>query len=238
MTEEEYGHTGDAAAWVLGTLSPDDVERYAEHLEGCRTCRAEVARLQEAADALVDALPRATPPARLRARLLAAVEAEASLFRAAEDGEQLPDRAVGSKRRRALALGGLAAICLVAISIGVGMLASREVDAPVRRVTGSVTAEGGAPHARAAVVTSDDTAKLVLSDLAAPPEGRVYQTWVVRRPSTPVPTGELFSVPRSGDTEISLPPLGDAERVIVTAEPPRGSTTPTTPPLVAVKLSR
>lgn len=238
MSEEECRHTGAAIAWVLGTLSPDDAERYADHLDGCPACRAHVARLQEVADALAEVVPRATPPAELRDRLLAAVEAEARLFRAAEDGEQLPETAGGSNRRRALALGGLVAIGLVAISIVVGIVASDDGDAPVRRVTGSVTAEGGAPRARATVVTSDDTAKLVLSDLAAPPEGRIYQAWVVRRPSTPVPTGELFSVPRSGDTEISLPPLGDAERVIVTAEPPRGSRTPTRPPLVAVKLPR
>jgi len=54
----------------------------------------------------------------------------------------------------------------------------------------------------------------------------------------PIPTGALFSIPRSGDTKISLPPLRDAELVIVTAERPRGSRKPTRAPLVIVKLPR
>jgi len=239
MTEEECGRASHAAAWVLGTLSADDAERYAEHLEVCAICRAEVARLQVAADALVDAVPPATPPSELRARLIAAVEAEAALFRAAEEGPQLPEPAGGRNRIRALVLVGLAGLCLVAVGVAVGgLVTSDERGAPVDTVAGSVTREGGGPRARAAVVLEGDTATLVLSDLAAPPEGRVYQAWVVRRPSTPIPTGALFSIPRSGDTEISLPSVRDAERVIVTAEPARGSRTPTRPPLVIVTLPR
>jgi len=238
MTEEESGHTSQAAAWVLGTLSAEEAERYAEHLEACETCRAEVARLQEAADALVDALPPATPPSELRALLMAAVEAEAALFRAAEDGHQLPEPARARNRLRTLVLGGLAAICLVAVGVIVGSaLTSDERAAPMDTVPGSVTEEGG-PRARAAVVIDGETQRLVLSELAPPPQGRVYQAWVVRRASTPIPTGALFSIPRSGDTKIGLPQLGDAERVIVTAEPRRGSRTPTLPPLVIVTLPR
>jgi len=136
-------------------------------------------------------------------------------------------------------LGALAALCLVAVGvIAGGVLTSDERGTPVDTVAGSVTEEGGGPGARAAVVLGGDTAKLVLSDLVPPPEGRVYQAWVVRRPSMPIPTGALFSIPRSGDTEISLPSVLDAERVIVTAEPARGSRTPTRPPLVIVTLPR
>jgi len=238
MTADDCGHTNQAAAWVLGTLSTDEGERYAEHLQTCTTCAAEVARLQEAADALVETVSEATPPAELRARLIAAVEAEATLFRAAENGQQPPEPGPRNRLRR-LVLGGLAALCLVAVGVlAGGVLTSRERGAPGGTVPGSVTKEGGAPRARAAVVLGEDTARLVLTDLAAPPEGRVYQVWVVRRPSMPIPTGALFSIPRSGDTKISLPSLRDTERVIVTAEPPRGSRKPTRAPLVIVTLPR
>ena len=240
MSEGECGHASQAAAWVLGMLSPDEAEGYAEHLETCETCRAEVARLQEVANALVDTVPQSAPPSELRARLIAAVEAEGRLFRAAEDGQQLPHPASGGKRLRALLLGGFAALCLVAVGVIIGGALSSgepgESAAPVEKVAGSVTKEAGGPGARAAVVLRGDSAKLVLSDLDEPPEGRAYQAWVVRRPSMPIPTGALFSVPRSGDTRISLPPLSDVERVIVTAEPPRGSPRPTLPPLVVVRL--
>jgi anti-sigma-K factor RskA len=137
MTEEECGRVSHAAAWVLGTLSADDAECYAEHLEVCAICRAEVARLQVAADALVDAVPPATPPPELRARLIAAVEAEAALFRAAEEGQQLPEPAGGRNRIRALVLGGLAGLCLVAVGVVVGgLVTSDERGAPVDTVAG------------------------------------------------------------------------------------------------------
>lgn len=239
MSEDDGGHTNQAAGWVLGMLPADEAQRYREHLETCAPCAAEVARLQEAADALVHAVPEAMPPPELRTRLIAAVEAEAKLFRAAENGQQPPTPATPRKRLRRLVLGALAALCFVAVGvIAGGVLTNDERDAPAAKVAGSVTKEGGAPRARATVVLGGNAAKLVLSDLAPPPQGRVYQAWVVRRPSIPTPTGALFSIPRSGDTKISLPPLDDVLRVIVTAEPPRGSRAPSRAPLVDVKLPR
>lgn len=80
------------------------------------------------------------------------------------------------------------------------------------------------------------TATLNITHLAAP-TGHVYQAWVIRRGSPATPTGALFSVPRSGDTQILLPMLHDVTEVIVTAEPPRGSPTPTLPPIVIVQLT-
>jgi hypothetical protein len=80
-------------------------------------------------------------------------------------------------------------------------------------------------------------ATLILTRLTAPPGGHVYQAWVVRRSSPAAPTGALFSVPRSGDTRIFLPALHNVTEVIVTAEPPRGSATPTLPAIVLVQLT-
>ena len=80
-------------------------------------------------------------------------------------------------------------------------------------------------------------ATLILTRLTAPPTRHVYQAWVVRRGSPATPTGALFSVPRSGNTRILLPALHDVTEVIVTAEPPRGSSTPTLPAIVLVQLS-
>lgn len=80
------------------------------------------------------------------------------------------------------------------------------------------------------------TATLNITHLAAP-TGHVYQAWVIRRGSPATPTGALFSVPRSGDTQILLPMLHDVTELIVTAEPPRGSPTPTLPPIVIVQLT-
>ncbi len=99
-----------------------------------------------------------------------------------------------------------------------------------------VTRAGGGPDARAAVLIRNDQPRLVLTDIDRPRDGRIYQAWLVRPPSLPVPTGALFSVGGTGDTTIMLPALGGAVRVIVTSEPPRGSTFPTLPPVAAVRL--
>ncbi len=60
---------------------------------------------------------------------------------------------------------------------------------------------------------------------------------MIRRDAPATPTGALFSVPRSGNTQILLPTLHNVTEVIVTAEPPRGSPTPTLPPIILVHLA-
>lgn len=247
MSDGSCDHAGQAAAWVLDTLPEQEAEVYAEHLRTCSVCPEEVRRLRAAVDVLADAALPATPPAELRERIMSAVEAEAALFRAAGEVESTAVRVVAPGRprrsRRALALGGVA---LAGLGVGVGVVAGGvlsgkederpRVAASRTVVRGEVTEAGGGPRARAAVVIRDGGGELVLSDLAAPPRGRVYQAWVIRPGSPPAPTAALFTVPRSGDTRIALPPLRGSDRVIVTAEPRRGSSTPTPPPRVRVAL--
>lgn len=248
MSDGTCARTGQAAAWVLGTLSADEAERFSAHLEVCVVCREEVVRLRGAVDALADTAPPAAPPAELRERVMAAVEEEAALFRAADEVERAPHPARTHRRTRRASravLGGGIALLAVGLGLGAaagGLLSSSSQDERrgevARTLVGSVTEDGGGVRARAAVVIRGRVAQLVLTDLAPPPRGRVYQAWVLRVPSRAEPTGALFSVPRSGDTRISLPSLRGAERVIVTAEPPRGSRTPTPPPRVVVGLAR
>jgi anti-sigma factor RsiW len=47
MNDIPCEHNADAAGWVLGSLSPQEAERFAAHLETCASCRAEVAKLTE-----------------------------------------------------------------------------------------------------------------------------------------------------------------------------------------------
>lgn len=238
MTEGPCEHSANAVGWVLGALSPEEAERFAAHLEGCAECRAEVARLTEAAERLAEASPLRTPPPELRERLLGSVHAETSLFDAARPDAHPPEPAHrGRFRRRAgVLLAGVATLAIVIAAIV--LIANHTPDhAAARTVIGQVTRDGGGAKARAVVQIGPHTATLDLTHLAAPPAGHVYQAWVLRRDSPATPTGSLFSVPRSGDTLILLPALHDVTEVIVTAEPPRGSTTPTLPPIVLVQLS-
>ena len=229
----------DAAGWVLRALSPEEAERFSAHLESCQSCRAEVARLTKASERLADAVPLLSPPPELGERVMAAVRAEASLFDAARVDVVSPEpvRHLSRSRRRA---GGLVATfaTLAAVIAAIVLLAAPHAShqAQPRTVAGKVTSQGG-PRAQAVVQIAADMAKLIVTRLAAPPPGRVYQAWVIRRGSPATPTGALFSVPRSGDTQILLPALHNVTEVIVTAEPPRGSPTPTLPPIVLVQLA-
>jgi hypothetical protein len=70
----------DAAGWVLGSLDPDDGERFAQHLLACLECRLTVACLEPAARMLLmPASPRV--PAHLKAATLGRVQAAASRVR-------------------------------------------------------------------------------------------------------------------------------------------------------------
>ncbi len=239
MTPEECDCTRLAAAWVLGTLAPDEAQRFDEHLAVCATCEAEVARLQEVADAMADAVPPVASPPGLKPRIMAAVGKEAELFRAATPNPQGPV-AIRRPRRRLLrsTLMVLAAVGLVVGGAVLGSAIRDPEDRPagVRTIPGVVTEAAGAPDARAAILVRDDESRLVLSDVDAPPDGRIYQAWLVRPSAMPVPTGALFSVGMTGDTTISLPALRDAQRMIVTSEPPSGSRAPTLPAVVDVDL--
>lgn len=238
MRAADCGESTDAAGWVMGTLSREEADRFERHLGTCADCSLLVMRLREARELLRDAAADVAPPPEVRDSLMTTVRTEASLFDAAE-APPGGDPVVRPMRRR-LFIPVAGAVALLAIGIVIGSSLTRG-DGPgqaptIRRFEGSVTNAGGGPRAKAAIVVKADMARLVLTDVAAPPKGRVYQVWVVRRPSVATPTGSLFTVPRSGDTKVSLPDLRGVERVIVSAEPPSGSRRPTPPPMAEVLL--
>jgi anti-sigma-K factor RskA len=236
MSDVPCEHSADAAGWVLGSLSPEDAERFAAHLEDCPRCRAEVARLTGSREQLIEAVPLLAPPPELRERVMASVRADAGLSGAASTDPSAEP--VPRVRRSAVRFGLLATLATVAVVIVAVLVLTTDHPSQggVRTVIGKVAPKGGA-DARAVVRIGAHQATLVLTRLAAPPSGRIYQAWVLRRGSAATATGSLFSVPRSGDTRIVLPPLRDVLQVIITAEPPRGSPTPTLPPGVLVKLA-
>lgn len=241
MTGHSSEHIDDARAWALGTLPDDRIDDFLAHLAGCPICQAELERAQQLLDAMVDAIPATDPPPALRARVLAGVKAEAALSRAADESQDRT-RTNGKQRRigPAVLVGAVAAVAIAAIAV----LGLRDDDGTTqpsspstRTITGTVTEAGGGTRARAQVITRASISRLELTSLAAPPQGQVYQVWVVRTGGQATATGELFSVSRSGNTTVSLPALGDdVEQVIVTAEPPRGSPTPTLPAVAVVSL--
>jgi anti-sigma-K factor RskA len=175
------------------------------------------------------------PPRALKDRIMAEVEREANLLASAGPAA---DRAPAPRaRRRAPAwlsgwrLAPVAAVLIVAAVLAISSLTGGG--------TTTYTAQVQAPGARAELEVSDDRATLVMSDFPAPPEGKVYEVWLMPKGSTtPEPTSVLFTPNADGVARAKLPgSIADVHQVLVTAEPEGGSATPTSNPVLSATLS-
>ena len=235
-------HRDDAGPWVLGALAEEDAGTFADHLEGCATCRAEVADLQMVADVLPMAAPQVMPPPALKSRIMAVVESEAQLLRAAGPEADRPSASAPApapeKRERLGWLGRLRpmpvailATALLALGVVAGVLLSAEDD--------PTTHPGFGPKgSQVALVVTGKRGELDLRGMPAAPAGKIYQVWLVHGKDAPRPTHTLFSVPADGRARVEiLESLKGTDTVLVTAEPPGGSPAPTSTPLVGAKLT-
>ena len=68
----------DVAGYALGMLEPAERVTFEGHLEGCASCRAELAESAPTAALLRQAASAARPPAGLQARTFIAIEREAA----------------------------------------------------------------------------------------------------------------------------------------------------------------
>ena len=64
--------------YVLGALTPAELEEFQAHLAACEPCRAEVAALRPVAAGLARAVPQVEPPAHLRERVIRTATGSAS----------------------------------------------------------------------------------------------------------------------------------------------------------------
>jgi anti-sigma-K factor RskA len=232
----EHDELRDAAgAWVLGALDEDEAWRFSAHLEVCASCREEVERLRVASDALPLAVPYEPPPAELKARLMDIVEREARPVPVAE-----PDRAPrfawprGWQARPAFAAAAAALLLLVGGAVG---FAVRGGGGESTRLTALSVDATKARGAAAELVRTGDAVELRVTNMPAPPAGRVYEVWLQRDGRAPQPDA-VFTVDRMGRGSVGV--LGDvkgAAKVLVTDEPRGGSDVPTRQPVVTGRLS-
>lgn len=216
----------ELGAYAIGALPLDERARVAAHLEECPICAEDAAALQRAAARLPDDVPQVTPPPELRDRIMAVVEAEAQLLR--------PARAATppARRRPLLAPRWTATAAALALGVGVGaVVIGGGDDGGVN--TRTLAAEVGRGHAW--VEVTDDRAQLVVDNLAAPAEGKVYELWIQSGQAPPRPASEDLEdavfVVDSGRVEIPTP-LAPGDRIMVTEEPAGGSFEPTATPVV------
>lgn len=233
-----------AGAYVLEAMPDDEREAFERHLDDCAACREEVAELLPAAHALPMASPQMTPPPELKARIMAEVEREADLL--AQVGADA-DRPAPARRGRERGgwfsgwrLAPVAAALLIA-GVLAGTALDRDQAAPgqpeVRTVAVTVDPKR-APDGSAELRVADGEATLVGRGMPAPPEGRVYQVWVMPKGSnTPEPTNALFYPRADGSMTTAIPDVGDAKTVLVTDEPVGGSDEPSRTPVMTAALS-
>jgi anti-sigma-K factor RskA len=217
----------EAAAYALGALDGPELRQFEEHLADCGQCRGQLAMMERAVQALPAAAPAKAPPPELKQRVMGAVRAEAKPSEtpvAKQRGRFAPPAAI----RPRWALSGLAAAGAAALAIAlVSGGGSR-----VRTYPGTVSAAG----ATATVRQSGSSAQLEVARLPAPPPGRIYEVWLQRAGQPPVPAHAQFA---TGTGSVTVPSsLRGVRAVLVTAEQrPSGSSTPTRPPIIVVRLA-
>jgi len=243
MQPEVHTLTG---AYVCDALDPQERAAFEEHLAACAACRQEVAELREVAAAL-GAAASMPPPEALRA----AVEARIAVTRQ-QPPSVTPITAAPSarKHRRAAWAGWVVAAALAGVVAGQAVYqvhqsndytaVSRQaqamaslLEAPDVRSDTKEVSTGGAGLVVAS--RSRNEAAITLSDLAAPPSGKVYQLWMIG------PGGARSGgvVPTAGGTSgpIIAYGLGNATTVGLTVEPTGGSAQPTTTPILLLSMS-
>lgn len=243
-------HVDTVAAYLLGALGDAEHRGFEAHLATCAHCREDVVGLRVVSDALPLAVPSVAPPPGLRDRLMETVRAEADVLSAAgaaadrpAPAGRKPGRRLSLSFGRPLAIAGAAAALVLGVALGFGIGAATndtqtktQTVVQVRTVQADVTA-GTAPRGTAVIVVRDGVATLRVRGLPVPPEGKVYEVWLLRRgAAAPSPTDALFSVSTGGSGRVALPSVRGVEQVLVTAEPVGGSPAPTSQPFISATL--
>lgn len=228
-------------AFMLGALPDGERDELERHLETCRRCREDAAALQPPVDALPMSATPMVAPTELKERVMAIVEAEAEVLRAAGSGA---DRVAAPRRRGLGALfprpvvtaGAAAAALAVGVIAGVALLGGGGSSSPTSSVVAAHITDPSVPRtATASLHMTSGRASLVVHDLPDPPPHRVYQVWVKAGTQGPIPAGATFAV-RSGTIEIPRSVTG-AQEVLVTSEPVGGSASPTRSPLIIARTA-
>lgn len=230
----EYAYA--LGAYALGALPDAEAERLQLHLQSCADCRAELDGLRAAVEALPASVEQIEPPPELKARLMAVVESEAELLRAAGASADRPPAVRPAQRWRWLLtrnhrpLLGLAVACVAAAAVVIALLASGSTTRTIEAVVSPPLRAAGV---RATVVLHGTRAQLIINRLPVPTADHVDELWIQRGRAAPRPAGTF--VVSSGSVAVSGP-VHAGDEVLVTVEPGRGTSAPTTTPLLVARV--
>lgn len=221
MTDPENtsgGATPDsvlAAEYVLGLLGPEELEAFEARLNTEEDLVIEVARWAEHFAAMVDRLPEATPPGRVK--------------------RAIDTRLFGEDERKSLfgwlwpyAVGGIAAAMLAFVAIDTGLvdMPGQVADGPVYRADLEPADPVAANVSLSAVFDAGRGVLEVAQVQGLAPDGRDHELWLIVGENAPVSLGVL---PDDGVAVISwpdaLPRDVDGALFAVSEEPDGGSQT-------------
>jgi anti-sigma-K factor RskA len=226
-----------SGAYALDALDPDERAEFEKHLAGCEICRAEVDSLREAAAGMAE-LVETAPPAGLRAKVLSDVAGV----------RPLPPLVDTRRRRRRWT--GLLAVAATVAALGAGAAVwhpweDREPSAPrisaverVAQAPDAVRATQRLPGGGTVTVYRSvalDKAAVVVKDLDAPPQGKVYEMWLQDASGSMEPAGVVPAGVTSGEMVLE----GRAAEAVgagITVEPEGGSTEPTSDPVAVLSF--
>jgi anti-sigma-K factor RskA len=214
-------HFDDVPAYLLGVLTPEETAAFEAEMARNPALRDDVEHLRVAAEALPGSSTQLAPPPELKGRIMAVVNAEAELLRAA--GPEA-DRAPAPAPRRRWAwwpagLAGAAAAVVAALLIALGGPGDQVVTA----------AKGDAKL----IARASGHSTLTAEHLPSPGPGRVYQVWLQREGGKPEPTNALFGVRQDGSASVDVPGnIEDIDTIMVTSEPEGGSKVPSRDPVI------
>jgi len=227
-------------AYALGALPEAERRWFEGYLAANPELSPEVEDLVSAANLLALAPGEVEPPPSLRENLLARIGGDASTTTYETRPE--PPRS-GGPSRWVRSLAAAAAILAVVGGLSAWNLSLRSENEDLResyedlqgQVEGPQTYRLSGPGGEGEVVRLEEgRGVLVAQNLEEPPEGKVYEAWVLRD-GVPEPAG-IF-VPSDGSAAVAIEAsLEGADAVAVTVEPEGGSPMPTSDVLLTAEI--
>jgi anti-sigma-K factor RskA len=243
----------DLSLYALGALQGPERRAIEKHLEECSACRQELGKLQGDLALLAFSVSGPRPPARSRARLLAAIAENPRVSR--------PSKRAGWMWWNMLGWAAAAAVIILGVLL-------RQQNSDLRRhvtelemslskqdqqlleakqllsamtspeavhftlVSGRPSSQ---PEGKAIYLRGSGTLVFLASNLPAIPSQKAYELWLIPTTGSPIPAG-LFKPDARGAAAIIHPPLPlgvEAKAFAVTLEPEAGSSAPTSQPIMA-----